>query len=226
MHTHSAETQATMTPSKALQFLREGNDRFIGNLSANRNLQQQVMDTRQGQWPFAVVLGCIDSRVPAELVFDQGIGDVFSVRIAGNCITEEIVGSLEFSCKIAGAKLIVVLGHSHCGAVKGACDGVELGHLTTLLAKLKPSVDATKEPADPRLRNSDNRQFVQAVADNNVHRMAEQLTTFSPVLGVMSAAGAIDIVGAMYDVETGKVVFMEPEPRFDLGSNTASHELS
>jgi carbonic anhydrase len=220
MHTHSAETQATMTPSKALQFLREGNDRFIGNLSANRNLQQQVMETRQGQWPFAVVLGCIDSRVPAELVFDQGIGDVFSVRIAGNCITEEIVGSLEFSCKIAGAKLIVVLGHSHCGAVKGACDGVELGHLTTLLAKLKPAVEATKEPTDPRLRNSDNRQFVQAVADNNVHQMAAQLTTFSPVLGVMSAAGAIDIVGAMYDVETGKVVFMDPEPRFDLDSLT------
>lgn len=226
MHTHSAETQATMTPSKALQFLRDGNQRFLGNLSANRNLQQQVMETRQGQWPFAVVLGCIDSRVPAELVFDQGIGDVFSVRIAGNCITDEIVGSLEFSCKIAGARLIVVLGHSHCGAVKGACDGVVLGHLTTLLAKLNPALEATQEPADPRLRNSDNRQFVQAVADNNVQHMASKLTTVSPVLGAMSAAGAIDIVGAMYDVETGNVEFKEPEPRFSLGSSTASHASS
>lgn len=219
MHTHSVETQSTMTPAKALEFLQEGNERFLGNLRANRNLQQQVMETRQGQWPFAVILGCIDSRVPAELVFDQGIGDVFSVRIAGNCITEEVVGSLEFSCKIAGAKLIVVLGHSHCGAVKGACDGVELGHLTTLLAKLKPAMDATPEPADPRLRNSDNRQFVQAVANNNVQGMAAQLTTVSPVLGAMSAAGAIDIVGAMYDVETGKVEFMAPEPRFELASS-------
>jgi carbonic anhydrase len=223
MHTHSAETQATMTPAKALQFLREGNDRFLGNLSANRNLQQQVMETRQGQWPFAVVLGCIDSRVPAELVFDQGIGDVFSVRIAGNCITDEVVGSLEFSCKIAGAKLIVVLGHSQCGAIKGVCDGVELGHLTTLLARLKPAVAATHEPADPRLRNSDNRQFVQAVADNNVKGMASQLTAVSAVLGGMSAAGAIDIVGAMYDVETGKVEFMEPEARYELGVGAGSH---
>lgn len=219
MHTHSAETQATMTPAKALQFLKEGNQRFIGNLSANRNLQQQVMETRQGQWPFAVILGCIDSRVPAELVFDQGIGDVFSVRIAGNCITEEIVGSLEFSCKVAGAKLIVVLGHSHCGAVKGACDGVELGHLTTLLAKLNPALEATTEPTDPRLRNSDNREFVQAVAVNNVKHMASHLTEFSSVLGGMSAAGAIDIVGAMYDVETGQVKFSEPEPRFDLAGS-------
>lgn len=209
MHTHSAETQATMTPAKSLQFLREGNDRFLGNLRANRNLQQQVVETRQGQWPFAVILGCIDSRVPAEIVFDQGIGDVFSVRIAGNCITDEVVGSLEFSCKIAGAKLVVVLGHSHCGAIKGACDGVELGKLTTLLAKLKPAIQATPEPIDARLRNSDNGEFVQEVAEKNVRLMTSKLTEVSDVLEGMKEVGAIDIVGAMYDVESGKVVFLD-----------------
>jgi len=210
MHTHSAETQATMTPEKSLQFLKEGNDRFLANLRANRNLSQQVVETRQGQWPFAVILGCIDSRVPAEIVFDQGIGDVFSVRVAGNCINDDIVGSLEFSCKVAGAKLIVVLGHSHCGAIKGACDKVELGKLTTLLDKLQPAVEATAEPSDANLRNSDNREFVQSVAENNVDRVTGKLLEESPVLANMHKVGAIGIVGAMYDVESGKVTFNDP----------------
>lgn len=198
-----------MTPDSALQALREGNDRFVASKQANRNLQQQVSETTKGQWPFAVVLGCIDSRVPPEMVFDQGIGDIFSARIAGNCITEEIVGSIEFGCKVAGAKLLVVLGHSHCGAIKGACDGVEMSHLTTLLGRLKPAVDATPEPADAAQRTSGNPAFVQTVADNNVKSMVEQLPTFSPVLGEMAAAGEIKIVGAMYDIETGKVRWFE-----------------
>ncbi|HEB53580.1 MAG TPA: carbonic anhydrase [bacterium] len=209
MHTHSAETQATMTPAKAIQFLKEGNQRFLANLRANRDLQQQVAQTRQGQWPFAVVLGCIDSRAPAEIVFDQGIGDMFNVRIAGNFVTDEILGSLEFSCKIAGAKLIVVLGHTHCGAIKGACDGVELGHLTDMLAHLKPAVDAVEEPRDPALRTSQNAEFVQHVARENVERMIREIFARSEVLAEMLTKGEIDIIGAMYDIETGKVEFAE-----------------
>ncbi len=196
-----------MTPDNALQLLREGNERFARNLKANRNLLQQVNETRDGQWPFAVILSCIDSRVSAELVFDQGLGDIFSVRIAGNFVNEDILGSIEFGCKVAGAKLVVVLGHRHCGAIKGACDGVELGHLTTLLGKLEPAVEATPEPADPALRNSKNPEFVQAVAQKNVELTVAMLLERSAVLRAMREAGEIDVVGAMYDVESGAVEF-------------------
>ncbi|MFT5986021.1 MAG: carbonic anhydrase, partial [Planctomycetota bacterium] len=133
MKTHTKETQATMTPEKSLQFLKEGNERFQNNLKANRNLLQQVNETSDGQFPFAVILSCIDSRVPAELVFDQGIGDIFSVRVAGNIVNEDILGSIEYGCKVAGSKVVVVLGHTACGAVKGACDDVKLGNITPLL---------------------------------------------------------------------------------------------
>jgi carbonic anhydrase len=207
MHTHSEETQATMTPAKALKFLQEGNLRFLANLRANRNLSQQVIETRAGQWPFATVLGCIDSRVPAEIVFDQGIGDIFSARIAGNCVTDEMTGSLEFSCKIAGAKLIVVMGHTSCGAIKGACDDVKLGNLTKLLAHFKPAIAAVTEPADSADRNSKNAEFVQRVADTNVHLMAQKLLNESEVLQEMVDNGEIDIVTAMYDITSGKVEF-------------------
>ena len=140
MKAHNKETQAQMTPRKALQFLQEGNNRFINNLKANRNLLEQVNETRDGQWPFATILSCIDSRTSAELIFDQGLGDIFSVRIAGNIVNTDILGSMEFACKVAGSKLIVVLGHSKCGAVKGACDHVEMGNLTELLSKIQPAV--------------------------------------------------------------------------------------
>lgn len=209
MQTQSAETQATMTPEKSLQVLKDGNERFVSNQRTARNLNQQVAETTKGQWPFATVIGCIDSRAPAELVFDQGIGDVFNVRIAGNCINDDILGSCEFSCKVAGAKLIVVLGHSHCGAIKGACDGVELGKLTILLDKLKPAVEATSEPGDAAQRTSGNPAFVQSVADRNVEMMTRKLLAESAVLAEMHKDGAIGVVGAMYDIETGKVTFGE-----------------
>ncbi len=166
MKAHSKETQAQMTPRKALQFLKEGNDRFINNLKANRNLLEQVNETRDGQWPFATILSCIDSRTSAELIFDQGLGDVFSVRIAGNIVNTDILGSMEFACKVAGSKLIVVLGHSKCGAVKGACDHVEMGNLTELLSKIQPAVYDEKITTSER--SSKNSVFVENVAEINV----------------------------------------------------------
>ena len=140
MKAHTSVTQSSITPAKAIEFLKEGNERFVNNLKANRDLLQQANETRDGQWPFAVILSCIDSRTSAELIFDQGLGDVFSIRIAGNVVNTDIIGSLEFACKVAGSKLIVVLGHTSCGAVKGACDHVEMGSLTELLAKIQPAV--------------------------------------------------------------------------------------
>ena len=204
MKTHTKETQETMTPEKALQFLKEGNLRFQNNLKANRNLLEQANVTSEGQFPFAVVLSCIDSRVPAELILDQGLGDIFSVRIAGNFVNEDILGSMEFACKIAGSKLIVVLGHSSCGAVKGACDHVELGHLTGLLAKIQPAVDAVT--VDGEL-NSGNSEFVQKVADKNVEIAIQQIKERSTVLREMLDNGEIGIVGGMHHLDTGEVEF-------------------
>ena len=206
MKAHTKETQNTMTPDKALQFLKEGNERFQNNLKANRNLLQQVNDTRDGQFPFAVILSCIDSRVSAELVFDQGLGDIFSVRIAGNFINDDILGSMEFGCKVAGSKLIVVLGHTSCGAVKGACDHVELGNLTGMLKKIQPAVNSVK--GDYSDRSSANADFVQEVAVNNVNLTVDAITERSEVLKEMVDNNEIKIVGAMYDVATGKVDFM------------------
>jgi len=201
----NAETQASMTPARALELLLEGNARFREARQGNRDLLGQVQETGAGQWPFAAVLGCIDSRVPAELVFDQGIGDLFNVRIAGNFANADILGSLEFACKVAGSKLVVVLGHRSCGAIKGACDGVELGNLTQMLDKLKPAVAAVDDPSDPALRTSANKEFVHAVALANVSHAVEAVLSGSEVLREMRAAGEIDVVGAMYDVETGAV---------------------
>lgn len=207
MRTHNIETQATMTSEKALAFLKEGNQRFENNLKANRNLLQQVNETSEGQFPFAVILSCIDSRVSAELVFDQGLGDIFSVRIAGNFVNEDILGSMEFACKIAGSKLIVVLGHSNCGAIKGACDDVKLGNLTALIDKLKPAVEAVKEPTNDR--NSKNIEFVTNVATANVELTIANIKEQSPVLKELLDNGEIGIIGGMYDVSQGKVTFME-----------------
>src|SRR5210317_268365 len=167
MKTHTKETQQSMTPEKSLQFLKEGNIRFQNNLKANRNFADQVNATSSGQFPFATILSCIDSRVPAELVFDQGIGDIFSIRIAGNFINEDILGSMEFACKLAGTKIIVVLGHTSCGAVKGACDHARLGKLPVMLEKISPAVNGVEEPSDADLRNSSNISFVNEVAKKN-----------------------------------------------------------
>lgn len=208
MKAHTKETQATMTPKKALQFLKEGNERFQNNLKANRNLLQQVNETKDGQFPFATILSCIDSRVSAELVFDQGLGDIFSVRIAGNFVNEDILGSMEFACKLAGTKLVVVLGHTSCGAVKGACDHARLGNLTTLINKIEPAVEAVKEPKDESLRNSKNLDFVDAVAVKNVEIALDNIRKQSPILKEMEDEGEIAIVGAMYDLSDGKVVFL------------------
>ncbi|MBO0321141.1 carbonic anhydrase [Muricauda sp. CAU 1633] len=208
MKAHTKETQATMTPKKALQFLKEGNERFQQNLKANRNLLEQVNDTKDGQFPFATILSCIDSRVSAELVFDQGLGDIFSIRIAGNFVNEDILGSMEFACKLAGTRAVVVLGHTSCGAVKGACDHARLGNLTALINKIEPAVAAVPEPKDEAIRNSKNLDFVDAVAVKNVEMAIEDIRNRSEVLKEMEDNGEIAIVGAMYDISDGKVTFL------------------
>jgi carbonic anhydrase len=207
MKAHTRETQATMTPEKALQFLKEGNQRFQNNLKANRNLLEQVNDTSEGQFPFATILSCIDSRVSAELVFDQGLGDIFSIRIAGNFVNEDILGSMEFASKLAGTKLIVVLGHTSCGAIKGACDHARMGNLTALINKLEPAVAEVKEPKDESLRNSKNLEFVDSVSAKNVLLTIDNIRERSRILADMEKNKEILIVGAMYDISTGEVDF-------------------
>jgi carbonic anhydrase len=207
MRTHNKETQATTTPENALKYLREGNYRFVNNLKANRNLLQQVNETRDGQFPVATILSCIDSRTSAELVFDQGLGDIFSIRIAGNIVNDDILGSMEFACKVAGSKLIVVLGHSKCGAIKGACDNVQLGNLSTLLNKVQPSVYVERETTENR--TSSNAEFVENVARIQVKRSVECIVEQSMVLRDLIEKGQIGLVGAMYDVENGTVEFLE-----------------
>ena len=208
MYTHTRDQRESLTPADGLKLLMEGNARFCANLKTNRNLLQQVNETSDGQWPFAAILSCIDSRTSAELIFDQGLGDIFSVRIAGNFVNDDILGSLEFACKIAGAKLIVVLGHSRCGAISGACDEVELGHLTGMLRKIRPAVDAVEKPTDPASRNSANAEFVEAVARENVERAVEAISARSSVLAEMKAVGTVAVVGGLYDITSGAVEFL------------------
>jgi carbonic anhydrase len=203
MKTLTKELQDSITPHMALKLLEEGNKRFVNNLKANRNLLQQANETSDGQHPFAVVLSCIDSRTSAELVFDQGLGDIFSVRIAGNIVNEDILGSMEFACKLAGSKIIVVLGHSKCGAVKGACDHAEMGNLTALLAKIRPAVDDEVETKDNR--TSKNDVFVENVAAINVKRTIKAIMERSTILEHMIVNGEIGIIGGMHDLSTGQV---------------------
>ncbi len=198
-----------MTPDKSLNYLKEGNIRFLNNIKANRDLLGQVNHTSNGQFPFATILSCIDSRVSAELVFDQGLGDIFSVRIAGNFVNEDILGSMEFACKLAGTKLIVVLGHTSCGAIKGACDDVKLGNLTNMLANIKPAVAAVREPKDANYRNSRNIEFVDNVATKNVQLTIARIMDESPVLAEMQNNGEIKIIGAIYDINTGAAKFLD-----------------
>lgn len=209
MKTFNKQLQNEVTPRTALEILKKGNDRFVNNLKEDRNHLEQVNLTRDGQWPFATILSCIDSRTSAELIFDQGLGDVFSIRIAGNVVNTDILGSMEFACKVAGSKLIVVLGHNKCGAVKGACDHVEMGNLTELLSKLQPAVYAEKETRDADKRNAKNPQFVENVAAINVRRSVGNIIERSFILEEMVENGEIGIVGAMYDIETGKVEFYD-----------------
>ena len=209
MKAQTRETQSSMTSEKSLQYLKEGNTRFQHNLKINRNLSEQVMETSGGQFPFATVLSCIDSRVSSELIFDQGLGDIFSIRIAGNFVNEDILGSMEFACKLAGTRLIVVLGHIACGAVKGACDDAKLGNLTTMLNKIKPAVIDVSSPVDVSLRNSSNSVFVDNVAAKNVEITIDRILNESDVLSEMKDNGEIQIIGAMYNVKTGIVNFYE-----------------
>jgi len=209
MKTLTKEMQGAITPTMALDLLKQGNLRFVNNLKINRNLLQQANETSDGQHPFAVILSCIDSRTSAELIFDQGLGDVFSIRIAGNVLNEDILGSMEFGCKVAGAKIIVVLGHTKCGAVKGACDHVEMGNLTALLTKIRPAVD--DELTVSENRNSSNPDFVEKVSTINVKRTVRSIMERSPILRDMIKEGQIGIIGGMHDITTGIVHFNEVE---------------
>jgi carbonic anhydrase len=207
MKTLTKEMQSAITPAMALELLKDGNKRFVSNLKVNRNLLQQANETSDGQHPFAVILSCIDSRTSAELIFDQGLGDIFSVRIAGNIINEDILGSMEFGCKVAGSKMIVVLGHTKCGAVKGACDHVEMGNLTALLTKIRPAVD--EETTTTENRNSSNDTFVENVSSLNVKRTVKAIKERSPILKEMIESGQIGIIGGTHDITTGVVTFYE-----------------
>ena len=208
MQTMNKDLQTAMTPQDALDRLREGNQRFVNNGMVARNLLEHVEATKGGQAPFAAVLGCIDSRVSPELVFDQGVGDIFGCRVAGNIVNEDILGSIEFACKVAGSKLVVVLGHARCGAVMGACDNVELGNLTPMLAKVTPAIDATEQPSDAAERNSKNADFVDAVARNNVLQSIATIREKSAILAELESEGEILIQAAYYQVASGEVEFL------------------
>ena len=204
MKVHTKITQANLTPQLAHEILVEGNDRFVKNVKAQRNLQQQVLDTSKGQYPFAVILSCIDSRVPAELVFDQGIGDIFSARVAGNIVNEDVLGSMEYACKVAGSKIVVVLGHTGCGAVTAACNHVEMGNITALLNKIQPAVKKIKPKS-----NTYTEKEIEEVASLNVKLTIERIRKESPILNELEKNNEIEIVGAKYNLKTGKVKFFE-----------------
>jgi len=206
MRTLNKEGQHGLTPQNAYQILVDGNQRFVSNLRYNRNLLQQVNETSDGQYPFAIVLSCIDSRTSAELVFDQGLGDIFSARIAGNVLNEDILGSMEFACKVAGSKLIVVLGHTKCGAIKGACSHVQMGHLTGLLAKVAPAMHAVEQRDGISISDESS---VELVAIENVRCQLRSILERSPILEHLYQEGSIGLVGGLYNVESGEVAFLE-----------------
>ena len=200
MKTHTKEFQVKLTPETALTVLREGNDRFVKNLKTQRNHLDLVEETSSGQYPFAVVLSCIDSRVPAELVFDQGIGDIFSVRVAGNIVNEDILGSIEYGCAVAGSKILIVLGHTKCGAVTAACENVELGNITALLRKIKPAIETVKLTTE--------KVAIEDVAIENVRQSIKEVRAKSSILADLEKEAKIKIVGAIYNVEIGNVSFI------------------
>jgi carbonic anhydrase len=208
MRTHTKEFQASLTPQQAFQILKEGNRRFVSNLRLHRNLLEQVNETSAEQYPFAIVLSCIDSRTGAELIFDQGLGDIFSVRVAGNVLNEDVLGSMEFACEIAGSRLVVVLGHSKCGAVKGACRHLQIGHLAGLLGKIGPAVWAVEQQCGHR---SEDPVFIEQVARENTRHQMLGIVQRSPILGQLLNQGRIGIVCGMYSVESGEVDFFEEQ---------------
>lgn len=207
MRTQSKESQQNINPETAMQILKDGNYRFVNNLKTNRNLLQQVNDTSAGQYPFATILSCIDSRTSAELIFDQGLGDVFSIRIAGNILNEDILGSMEFATNVVGTKIIMVLGHSKCGAIVGACNHVEMGNLTTLLKKIEPAMEMEKTVKENR--TGSNTEFVTKVTEINVTHTIDRIRKESPIIANLEKDGKIKIVGGIYDVDNGIVTFFE-----------------
>jgi carbonic anhydrase len=207
MRTHTKETQDSLTPELALVILKEGNERFVSNIKAHRNLLQQVNETSTGQFPFATILSCIDSRISAELIFDQGLGDIFSIRIAGNILNEDILGSMEFACKISGSKLIVVLGHTNCGAIEGACNNIQIGFISKLLQKIKPAIEL--ETITESNRTASNKSFVMNVTINNIFQTVKKIREQSSLLVEMEEKNQIKIISGLYDVDNGKVVFYE-----------------
>ncbi len=204
MKAQTKETQDKLSAKTALTVLKEGNKRFLKNEKADRNLLAQVTQTQDGQYPFAVVLSCIDSRVPVEHIFDQGVGDIFSVRVAGGVINEDVLGSIEYSCKVAGSKIVVVMGHTKCGAVTAACKGVELGNITALLSKIKPAVAAVRKD----FPDNDYTEIVEKVILKNIDLTIEQIRKESPILAEMEKNGEIEIVACNYSVATGEVEFL------------------
>jgi len=205
--TQTKESQAALSPALAIEYLKEGNQRFVNKSPLHRDLHQQITDTSVGQYPFAAIVSCIDSRIPTEVIFDQGVGDIFNARVAGNFVNEDILGSLEFACKLAGSKTILILGFTSCGAVKGACDNAQLGNHTQMLQKIMPAVnDTTTEENEER--NSKNLKFVNEVAEKNVRLTMKATVDQSPVLAEMVENGEVGIEGAIYDVKTGIVRFL------------------
>lgn len=200
------EEQASLTPDRVIELLKEGNDRFVRGEVTLRNHNEQIRRAVAGQYPKAVVLSCLDSRIPVEDVFDRGIGDMFVARVAGNTVSVDMLGSMEFACKVAGAKLVVVMGHELCGAVMGAIDGVEMGHITALLGKIRPAT--LKSDGFDGARTSRNPDYVRWVSEQNVRLGVGRVRAESAILAEMEKAGDIKIVGAMYAMETGKVEFM------------------
>jgi len=207
MRTHTKETQDKLTPELALDILKEGNERFVNNIKTHRNLLEQINDTSSGQFPFAAILSCIDSRTSAELIFDQGLGDIFSIRIAGNILNEDILGSMEFACKFAGSKLIIVLGHTKCGAIEYACNGIAIGNMTNLLNKIKPAIELETETKSDR--NGRNIPFMKNVTVNNVFITVKKIKEQSSILKELCDSNQIKIIGGLYDLDTGQVTFFE-----------------
>lgn len=204
MRTQTAESLQKLTPRKALDILKDGNKRFVRNLQVNRDLLQQVNETYEAQYPFAAILSCIDSRTSAELIFDQGLGDIFSIRIAGNVVNDDILGSMEFACRVTGSKLIVVLGHTRCGAVTSAYENVKMGNITTLLEKIRPVI--SKEDYQ---ENKSKEEVLKEISIRNIHHSIEEILAKSEIIKEMYEAGQIGIVGALYDLQTGNVEFYD-----------------
>ena len=229
MKAHTRESQATMTPQKSLQFLKEGNQRFVNNLKANRDLLEQVNATRAGQWPFAVVLSCIDSRTSAELIFDQGLGDIFSVRIAGNFVNKDILGSMEFGCNVAGSKLVVVLGHTKCGALKGGLDaqnieGMGMENLNHLVGHFQGCIDGLIKEGEER--SSSNSDLLERLNVCNIQKTMQDIRHQSTTLNQLEKDGKIKIVGANYCVDSGVVTWLDDNMNAEMEAQTGEMAIS